>query len=368
MKDKRNTDKKLKNTARKFPANPVYLLIVMIVSVLITESIVVLILSKIQQISILNATLLNSFLLIIITLPLLYFLILKPYINERAHSEARYRSLIESTEDSIYLVDINYRYLYMNQKHLKRLGLSSIRLSGEAYGDFHSPEEVETFVNKVAKVFNTGESSQYEHKSKRDNKYFLQTFSPVKDINQETTAVTVISKDITRRKEMEKELLALSLTDELTGIYNRRGFLTLAEQYIKLIDRQKKGIFILYADLDNLKTINDNFGHSEGDRALIDISNILQENYRKSDITARIGGDEFVVIPVGTTEEYVSTTITRLNKAIEVHNFNEKRSYELSISIGIAFYNPEEPCTIEELLVKADKSMYDHKKQKKQKQ
>jgi len=162
-------------------------------------------------------------------------------------------------------------------------------------------------------------------------------------------------------KVQEKQRV-MSITDELTGIYNRRGFFTLAEQRLKLAKRQRRGIFMLYADVDGLKTINDNLGHQEGDMALIDTAKLLKATYRESDIVARIGGDEFVVIPVGSAGDDIEIITTRLQKNLDHHNATGNRDYALSISIGIACYDPENPCSIDELLATGDRIMYEHKK------
>jgi diguanylate cyclase (GGDEF)-like protein/PAS domain S-box-containing protein len=277
--------------------------------------------------------------------------------------DEEYRSLVESTEDSIYLIDRNYQYLFMNKKHLKRLGLTEDSFRGKRYGDIHSPEETGEFVSKVNSVFGTGKSVRHEHFSSRDRRYFLRTLSPVKDEDGTTVAVTVISKDISDLKEMQEKLRALSLTDELTGLYNRRGFFVLVEQMLKFARRQKKGLFMLYADLDNLKGINDSLGHKAGDLALIDAAAVLRETYRESDIIARIGGDEFVVIPIGGEKDNVDLVTARLEKGMEA--LNRKRSdYTLSISFGASYYNPESPRTIDELLAEAEQKMYDQKRLK----
>jgi len=168
---------------------------------------------------------------------------------------------------------------------------------------------------------------------------------------------------IEHAKKHEK-MHTLMLTDELTGVYNRRGFMALSEHQLKMARRQMSGIYMLYADLDDLKGINDNWGHPEGDLALIDMANILRTNFRESDVIARIGGDEFVVIPVGTASDNIQTIIARLQKAVDLHNSVSNRSYTLSISAGAAFYDPAKPCSIEELLAEGDKSMYERKKNK----
>jgi diguanylate cyclase (GGDEF)-like protein/PAS domain S-box-containing protein len=279
-------------------------------------------------------------------------------------SEQKYRSLVESTDDSIYLVDRNYRYLFMNKKHLSRLGLSESQHEGRSYNEFHSPEETSLFMEKINKIFNTSESFQFEYQSKRDGRYFFQTFSPVIERGGKTVAVTVVSKDVTRLKQMEEELRTLTLTDELTGLYNRRGFETLAVMQLKIANRLEKGLYILYADLDGLKNINDSYGHKAGDRALIETAKIFKKNYRRSDIIARIGGDEFVVIPVGGSEDSVEMIMSRLERSFEAFNSQGVLSYRLSISAGIAFYDPKDTCTVDELLLRADRYMYEHKKGK----
>jgi diguanylate cyclase (GGDEF)-like protein len=122
---------------------------------------------------------------------------------------------------------------------------------------------------------------------------------------------------------------------------------------------------MFYCDLDGLKGINDALGHQKGDRALIDTANILKETFRGSDIIARIGGDEFVVMPIETTGDNLEIVINRLQKAVEMDNTKSKREYKLSISIGTAYFDPLSPCTIDELLSKADRLMYEQKRTKK---
>lgn len=178
-------------------------------------------------------------------------------------------------------------------------------------------------------------------------------------------AVKYMKENIAERKRMEDKLYTMSLTDELTGIYNRRGFFTLADHQLKLAKRGKNGLLMLYADVDNLKEINDKFGHEEGDKLLIDAANLLKTNYRDSDIVARIGGDEFVVFPVGTTKDHIEVIATRLQKNIERFNTTKAQRYKLSLSIGISAYDPDSVTTIDGLLAEADRLMYEHKIQKK---
>ncbi len=173
---------------------------------------------------------------------------------------------------------------------------------------------------------------------------------------------------LTIRKKQEDKLISISLSDELTGLYNRRGFFNLAGHQLKISNRQKQKVFMMYLDVDNFKEINDSFGHEEGDNALIDIANILKQSFRESDIVARIGGDEFVVFPMGTSKECINKSPVFLKEKLDTHVADNGTLYNLSVSIGIACYDPENPCTIDELLCQTDKLMYKQKKQKKKRE
>jgi diguanylate cyclase (GGDEF)-like protein len=161
----------------------------------------------------------------------------------------------------------------------------------------------------------------------------------------------------------EEALLALSLTDELTGLYNRRRFFVLTEQYLKVAVRKKKSLLLLFIDMDNLKWINDHHGHNKGDQALIDFANILKKTFRESDIIARIGGDEFVVLSES-TDGNGEILMTRLYENIKDYNAKRSHRYILSISMGTTQFDPEYPISIDELLSKADALMYAQKRRK----
>ena len=167
-----------------------------------------------------------------------------------------------------------------------------------------------------------------------------------------------------RHVKIVEEMRNLALRDELTGLYNRRGFFALIEHQLKLAKRKKIGMFLLYADLDDLKSINDTWGHREGDVALIETAKILRTNYRESDVIARIGGDEFVVFPAGTSDDDSEKILDRLHSAFLHHCAQSNPAYKLSISAGISFYHPDTPCSIDELLALGDASMYERKMKK----
>jgi diguanylate cyclase (GGDEF)-like protein/PAS domain S-box-containing protein len=171
--------------------------------------------------------------------------------------------------------------------------------------------------------------------------------------------------DITDRKRMEEEIFTLSITDQLTGLYNRRGFLSLTGHLLKLSERNKSELLLFFADLDLLKYINDTLGHEEGDKALIEAANIFKENFRTSDVIARLGGDEFAVLAIGINRTSPEVFTARLQQLIDIRNNQENRKYKLSISMGCAYYDPESPCSIDDLIARADKLMYEQKQNKK---
>ena len=172
----------------------------------------------------------------------------------------------------------------------------------------------------------------------------------------------------TNQINLKEELRLMSITDELTGLYNRRGFFTLAEQQLKIAKRLNRETLLLSADVDNLKKINDTLGHKEGDLALIATANILRESFRQSDIIARIGGDEFAILQIEKHDTDANILTARLQRNSEIHNTKRDLHNKLSISIGTIRFAPEDTCSIEELLIKADKLMYKHKRSKQKSQ
>jgi len=173
-----------------------------------------------------------------------------------------------------------------------------------------------------------------------------------------------LRRQVRERENMEEELRVMAITDQLTGLHNRRGFLTVAGQQIKLSDRTRKGAMLFYADLDGLKQINDLHGHEAGDRALIEVAAALQKAFRSSDIKARIGGDEFAVLAIDTTEDMMEIHLARLRDGIRTSNNLEHREFKISLSFGCAFYDPAKPCSLDALMASADQRMYEVKKDK----
>jgi diguanylate cyclase (GGDEF)-like protein len=166
-------------------------------------------------------------------------------------------------------------------------------------------------------------------------------------------------------EQNEEELRELSLADDLTGLTNRRGFILLARQQMKVADRSRKKICLLYADLDGLKSINDTLGHVEGDRAIVDMATILKKSFRASDIVARLGGDEFVALSVEDSADVEKLIKERLLENLHEYKLDFPRPYELSVSFGISTHDPNHPERLEDFIDRGDRLMYEHKRSKK---
>ncbi len=166
------------------------------------------------------------------------------------------------------------------------------------------------------------------------------------------------------RHRLLSALRGLSLIDEVTNLYNRGGFADFGEQYVKLARRSGQAITLVHVDIDRFKTINDSLGHHVGDRALRKVAEILRVTFRRSDLIARLGGDDFAVLALEATGEDAKALVERLRRQVSDSNETRKEPYQLSISVGMARYDGEGRATLEDLLDQADKAMREEKAEK----
>jgi diguanylate cyclase (GGDEF)-like protein len=166
-------------------------------------------------------------------------------------------------------------------------------------------------------------------------------------------------------KDTNNKLQDLSQTDELTGLYNRRGFLNIAQQSLSLaIQMGKKGL-VFFADLDHLKPINDIYGHKEGDFVIKQAADILRKSFRGMDIIARIGGDEFTVLAINADDTTINILKERISHNVDTCNTDIRKEYKISLSVGVVAFTDRTDSSIKELLAEADKILYEQKKRKK---
>jgi diguanylate cyclase (GGDEF)-like protein len=164
-------------------------------------------------------------------------------------------------------------------------------------------------------------------------------------------------------RKANEALRALVLIDDLTGLHNRRGFLTFSEQHLKLARRTNQELLLVFLDLDGLKQINDTFGHSEGDRALAKTAKVLKQVFhRELDLIARLGGDEFVVLTMDSLHQSSESIYLRLQKHLEIVNTDINGGYRLSFCIGVTHFDPKSRTSINDLMAEADEALYKNKR------
>lgn len=285
-------------------------------------------------------------------------------------SEARFRAATDGSMDAFYVLRavrdaggelLDFEFVDLNARAEGLLGHSRREVLGQRLCELIPANRTLGFVEKYRRVMETGVVLEEECEVvSRDYSaaWIHHQVVPMPD------GVAITSRDVTDRKRQEDALRALSLVDELTGLYNRRGFLTLAQQQLKLARRGHRELVLLFIDMDDFKEINDTFGHHEGDTALTRAADILKHTFRDSDIIARLGGDEFVVLASDTGKTGSEVIINRLRQELRQRNEHDGYPYRLSFSVGAARFDPEAPPSIEELLAAADAMLYEQKRHK----
>jgi diguanylate cyclase (GGDEF)-like protein len=185
---------------------------------------------------------------------------------------------------------------------------------------------------------------------------------PIRDEAGQVVAAVATLRDMTEQRASSARLRDLALTDELTGLLNRRGFLDAARSRVEAARRAGGALGLLYADMDGLKTINDRFGHEQGDRAIADVAAALRRVFREGDVVARIGGDEFIALLPNFAPASEDGLLKRLASSLEVQASTEKRPYQLGVSAGVTYFEGSSAPSLEELLERADRAMYERKR------
>jgi len=284
-------------------------------------------------------------------------------------SEEHFRNAFDYAAIGMALVSPEGNWLRVNRSLCEIVGYSEAEL---LVSDFQSITHREDLGHDLAEVYRmlAGEiltcqlEKRYTHKLGHDV-WVSSSASLVRDAQSRPIHFIFQIQDVTERKRAEAAIQTLSLADELTGLYNRRGFLAFCKQHLNSLSRTNRGVAIVYADLDGLKKINDSFGHTEGDRALIKTAELLKETFRSSDILGRLGGDEFTVLAAVDPEDGVENLIARLEQKFENYNALKNSPYQLSISLGVAQLDSDGSQTMEDLMALADLAMYENKRRKK---
>jgi diguanylate cyclase (GGDEF)-like protein/PAS domain S-box-containing protein len=277
--------------------------------------------------------------------------------------ESAYRVLVETMNEGAALVQEDGTLLFSNKCLATMLNTPSQIVTGASLFRFVAPadrDKVQTLLNQ-ARIDACASDISFLLEDGTTRPVQL-SLSPM--MIHGSPRIGIVATDLTERNKAQEDLRSLSLVDELTGLLNRRGFLTVGQQTLTLAPRLEGPLLLIFVDLDRMKTINDTLGHREGDRALIDTAKILRTTYRDADIIARLGGDEFTVLAMGNSKKDTAVLAARLENQVEAHNATGHRSYQLSVSVGIVPYNPESRQSLDELIALADAAMYENKRRK----
>jgi diguanylate cyclase (GGDEF)-like protein/PAS domain S-box-containing protein len=286
--------------------------------------------------------------------------------------KARLQQYLDNSGVIIIVINRDHKIAFINKKACTILGYRDEEIEGKDFFSTFIPKKTRL---KLIKQFDRLMKGKLELIGKHAEMVMLNKFgkeftitwhtSVLMDADEQITGALVSGDDVSDYKKTECTLRDMTFIDELTGLYNRRGFLALARQHINISSRAQKDILLLFADLDGMKKINDELGHQQGDMALIDTANVLKKTFRESDIIARIGGDEFVVLAMGKGDGDVNILKERLAKNLQLHNESEGRPYKLSLSMGVTTYQNPAAHTVNVLMANADKLMYEQKKRRK---
>jgi diguanylate cyclase (GGDEF)-like protein/PAS domain S-box-containing protein len=285
-----------------------------------------------------------------------------------------FEQLFEASPEAIVVLDGEDRVVRANREFERLFGYTLAEAQGRTINELIVPPELQESAVALTRDVAAGRTVFVEAQRRRKDGTLLDTSvlgTPVL-VQGDQVAVYGIYRDITAQKEAEEALRRLSTTDELTGLFNRRGFFLLAEQQRRLAVRKKAELLLLYIDIDDFKRINDEHGHVAGDRVLADLSHILRSCFRDSDIVARLGdetgvlarmgGDEFVILAVDAGAQGEEILTTRLRERLQQYNEERGRPYQLSLSVGAVHVRPGPEVTVDSLIAAADRLMYENKR------
>src|SRR5215203_2303945 len=279
-----------------------------------------------------------------------------------AGSLAQQAAAMKASMDGMAIIDHGGACIYLNDAYAKIFGYANPeRLIGASWEVFYFEEELKRLKEQIMPAVWRDGSWRGEAIGLKLNGGALPLEISISSVDG--GGLVQVVRDITERKKLEDTLRNSSLKDDLTGLFNRRGLLKQAAPYFDFARRQKENLLLLFIDLDGMKRINDEFGHNEGDNALINTAAILNRSFRSSDIIARLGGDEFTVL-VTDLNASKEDAIARLNENLKAYNASETRGHKLAFSIGVATLEPERMTCFEELLEQADQAMYEQKRMK----
>jgi diguanylate cyclase (GGDEF)-like protein/PAS domain S-box-containing protein len=289
--------------------------------------------------------------------------------EELAESEERFRVLADSASDMVRVFEVDGTTWYQSPSMERLLGFTHQEISALGAAILHPEDlaEAREMFHKVAGGEVEGGLLVHRFACKSGGYRWFETNFVA--LGGHPLRIQATSRDVTqRRRDTEAlalradELHTLSLRDELTGLYNRRGFFELGEQMMRVASREQRSLAVVFVDLDGLKPINDLHGHDAGDRAIIEAAALLKSVCRAADVAVRLGGDEFAVLAFDLNATSVASFRVRVELALAQRNARKDLPFELSFSLGVAYRATDCDEALEIVLARADAAMYSEKR------
>jgi diguanylate cyclase (GGDEF)-like protein/PAS domain S-box-containing protein len=230
-----------------------------------------------------------------------------------------FRSIAENSPDVILRLDTNLRYLYVNKATERVTGWSADRIIGNTNQELGIARNLVKKWTAVYKaVLETGQpgTKEFDFPTPLGVRSFLSNVVPEYDDNGRIKSLLSVARDITPRKQLERELLILAQTDPLTGLLNRRQFMSECNNELTRAKRYHTEFSIILVDIDNFKQVNDQFGHAKGDEILVLIGALLQQALRENDAVGRLGGDEFCLLLINSSKAEAKAIAERVRQSI----------------------------------------------------
>jgi diguanylate cyclase (GGDEF)-like protein/PAS domain S-box-containing protein len=273
-------------------------------------------------------------------------------------AEQEWSKTFDAMPDLVFTIDADFRIVKANRAFVDRLGAGGAVAGRRCFELIHGGQTPPRSCPHLL-ARQDGQMHSVEIDEPKLGGHFLLSVAPLTDAAGRPAGAVHVARDINERRRLEKRLETAAYTDELTGLFNRRGFFALAGKHVELARRRKDAVGLLYVDINLMKEINDRWGHKEGDRAIRDAADLLRRTFRKSDIIGRVGGDEFVVLLTELSDAgSQEAVLANLREALAQHRKQTDRPFTLDLSGGIACSAPGVPCSLEELLIQADQRMY----------
>jgi diguanylate cyclase (GGDEF)-like protein/PAS domain S-box-containing protein len=292
--------------------------------------------------------------------------------NALQESEKRLSYALKATNDGIWDWNLESGKLYLSDHYYEMLGYNpgEITITQKGFEELLHKEDKERVLQKIQECIEgktKDYSAEFRLRTKSGKWNWILGRGNVLSRDSTGKALRFLGThvDISRRKETEEKMKKLARIDSLTGCDNRGYGLELLDRQLKLSHRSKSPLLLAFLDIDRFKSINDNFGHDEGDRVLKEVTGLFKSTLREIDIICRMGGDEFLLIFPNSSLKEASLIKERLNKNLTKLNQTLKKPYKIELSIGLSEYNPDNPQSADELIRVADEKMYKEKKKKK---